>query len=75
MDDNTHEKLMKHVKALEMLVLYIRSHYTMLNSLSREQLLKKRAIKFHPFDDSLYQVVSDLDSKLSIGKTDRLRMR
>lgn len=49
-----HKELLEKVKALEMLVVYVRSQYVMLNQLSREQLLRKRQFKFVAFDESLF---------------------
>lgn len=64
----SHDEIGDKVKALEMLVIYVRSQFAMLNQLSREQLLRKRAFKFVPFDESLFDLVAKVEeSQISGG--------
>jgi len=74
-DGENHKILAKRVKALEMLVLYVRSQYYMLNNLSREDLLRRRAIKWAPFDDSLYELSSKMEKSSSRSNKEAIKMR
>ncbi len=68
-----HDEIGDKVKAIEMLVIYVRSQFVMLNQLSREQLLRKRAFQFVPFDDSLFDLVAKMEkSQISGGGRGRV---
>ncbi|CAL8144378.1 unnamed protein product [Orchesella dallaii] len=62
-DDTSQDVLCMQAKGLELLVLYVRSQYYMLNNLSREQLLRRRAITWAAFDETL------LDLADKVGKS------
>lgn len=67
-----HDELGDKVKAIEMLVIYVRSQFVMLNQLSREQLLRKRAFKFARFDDSLFELVAKMEKSQVTGGGGRI---
>jgi len=53
----TQDEAIKQIAALELLVLYVRSQFHSLHSLSREQIILKRVFEFEPFDESLFKLV------------------
>lgn len=73
-DYDSHEQLHAQVKALEMLVIYVRTQFYMLHSLSREQLIRKRAFTFAKFDDSLFELVNKMETS-PIGLTGAINTR
>jgi len=74
-DLDGHSELAKRAKTLELLVIYVRSQYHMLNNLSREQLLRKRAIKWATLDDSLLQLVSKMEKSPMSSTAEAFKIR
>ncbi|CAG7837738.1 unnamed protein product [Allacma fusca] len=50
------EELLKQIVALEMLVLYVRYQFKVLNSLSREKLIRYQEFQFVPFNKQLFEL-------------------